>query len=269
MVSLLLPQNRSRMADVAWIEYLNYVLVFATGVLVGFINTLAGSGSLLTLPLLIWLGLDPLTANGTNRIAIFMQGVTGVVAFQRRKQFHYRTDLRYIVPAVVGSIPGAMIAADLDPSAMQRVIALVMLAMLIMMVINPQKRLTGMRVAFKGKTIVLVVVFFFIGMYGGFIQAGVGIFILAGLSLLDNMDLLRANAVKVLITLIFTIAVIPVFILNGQVNWFYGILLGAGSVAGTLISVGMAVKKGSPFLKGVLYTVIVITALYMLFKNGF
>jgi uncharacterized protein len=263
-----LRQSEHRMAESVWIEYFHYALILVTGFVVGFINTLAGSGSLLTLPFLIWLGLDPLTANGTNRIAILMQGATGVAAFHRKGQFRYRHDLRYILPAVIGSIPGAMIATDLNETAMQRVIAVVMLLMLVVMVVNPQKRFAAVKHPFSGKMVLLVVVFFFIGMYGGFIQAGVGIFILAGLSLLDNMDLLRANAVKVLITMIFTIAVIPVFLIHGQVNWFYGILLGIGSVGGTLVSVRMAVKRGTPFLKGVLYAVITATAVYMLISNG-
>jgi uncharacterized protein len=251
-----------------WVEIIHYLLVLATGFLVGFINTLADSGSLLTLPLLIWLGLDPLTANGTNRIAILMQGAAGVAAFHRKDQFEYRHDLRYIIPAVIGSLPGAFIAVDLDREAMSKVIAIVMLVMLVIMIINPQKRFKANGQPFRGKGLVIMVIFFFIGMYGGFIQAGVGIFILAGLSLLDNMDLLRANAVKVLITMIFTIAVIPVFLAHGQVNWFYGIMLGVGSIGGTLLSVKMAVKRGNRFLKIVLYTVITASAIYMLISNG-
>lgn len=252
-----------------WIDFLQYLLVFVVGGVVGFINTLAGSGSLLTLPLLIWLGLDPLTANGTNRIAILMQGATGVVAFHRKGLFRYRHDLRYILPAVVGSIPGAFIAADLDKGVMNTVIAIVMLLMLAMMIINPARRLRGMVLPFRGKSLVLIAVFFLIGLYGGFIQAGVGIFILAGLSMLDDMDLLRANAVKVLITMIFTIAVIPVFILHQQVDWFYGILMGTGSMVGAWISVKVAVKRGTRFLKVFLYVVIFASALWMLAKNGF
>lgn len=251
-----------------WIEWLNYLLVLSVGFVVGFINTLAGSGSLLTLPLLIWLGLDPLTANGTNRIAILMQGATGVFMFHRKGQYNYIHDLRYIIPAVVGSIPGAFIAVDLNQDAMQKVIAVVMLVMLIVMLVNPQKRIKNAGVHFKGKAVVIMVIFFFIGMYGGFIQAGVGIFILAALSLIAEMDLLRANALKVLITMIFTIAVIPVFILHGQVDWFYGILLGAGSMGGAVVSARMAIKRGTPFLKFVLYAVILATAVYMLISNG-
>lgn len=254
--------------EAGFAEYLNYLLVLSTGFLVGFINTLAGSGSLLTLPLLIWLGLDPLTANGTNRIAILMQGATGVYMFHRKRLYDFRHDLRYIIPAVAGSLPGAFIAVDLDQDDMHKVIAVVMLVMLVVMLINPQKRIKAAGVHYRGKTLLIVIIFFFIGMYGGFIQAGVGIFILAGLSLIAEMNLLRANALKVLITMIFTMAVIPVFLMHGQVDWFYGILLGAGSMGGAFVSAKMAFKRGTPFLKFVLYTVILATAVYMLISNG-
>jgi uncharacterized protein len=245
---------------------LSFVLV--VGLMVGFINTLAGSGSLLTLPLLIWLGLDPLTANGTNRIAILMQGATGVWMFHKQGQFRYRHDMRYILPAVAGSIPGAFIAVDLDKGDMNLVIAIVMLLMLLIMIVNPQKRLKLRGNPFQGKSIVIVVIFFLIGMYGGFIQAGVGIFLLVGLSMMDEMDLIRANAVKVLITTIFTIAVMPVFIAHRQVDYFYGILLGAGSMGGAVIAAKMAIRRGPPFLKFMLYAVILATSIYMLIKNG-
>lgn len=251
-----------------WYEILNYSIVLTVGFVVGFINTLAGSGSLLTLPLLMWLGLDPLTANGTNRIAILMQGATGVVIFHRQGQYRYRHDLRYIIPAVFGSIPGAFIAVDLNQSAMQKVIAIVMLLILAVMLINPARYLKKRSTDSPGRSLVMVILFFFIGMYGGFIQAGVGILMLAAFSLSGEMSLLRANAVKVLITMIFTIAVMPVFIAHNQVDYFYGILLGTGSMGGAWWSARMAFRKGTPFLKFVLYAVILATAIYMLIKNG-
>ncbi len=253
---------------ISWVDWFNYFLVLAVGFIVGFINTLAGSGSLLTLPLLIWLGLDPLTANGTNRVAILLQGIMGVGAFHRERQFRYSHDLRYILPAVAGSIPGAFIAVGLDKGLMNTVIAVVMLLMLVVMIVDPKKRLKRYNRQYTGKLFLISVVFFLIGMYGGFIQAGVGIFILVGLSVLDDTDLIRANAVKVLITMIFTIAVMPVFIAHGQVNWFYGILMGVGSMGGALLSVKMAVKRGIPFVKAILYIVILASAIYMLVKNS-
>ncbi|HRZ43443.1 MAG TPA: sulfite exporter TauE/SafE family protein [Bacteroidales bacterium] len=251
-----------------WYDILNYSIVLAVGFIVGFINTLAGSGSLLTLPLLMWLGLDPLTANGTNRIAILMQGAAGVVMFHRQGQYQYRHDLRYILPAVFGSIPGAFIAVDLDEAAMHKVIAIVMLLILAVMIANPARYLKKHPVETPGRALVMMILFFFIGMYGGFIQAGVGILMLAAFSLSGEMTLLRANAVKVLITMIFTIAVLPVFIAHKQVDYFYGVLMGIGSMGGAWWSARMAFRKGTPFLKFVLYTVILATAIYMLIKNG-
>jgi uncharacterized protein len=253
---------------ISTIELFHYALVLAVGFLVGYINTIAGSGSLLTLPLLIWLGLDPLTANGTNRIAILLQAFTGVVMFHRKKQYHFRYDMRFIIPAVIGSLPGAFIAVDLPKGQMEKVIAIVMLVMLVLMILDPQKRFRLNGRDFRGKQLVLIVVFFFIGMYGGFIQAGVGIFMLIAFALFEEMNLLRANAVKVLITMIFTIVVLPVFILNGQVNYLYGIMMGLGSMAGAWLSARMAVKRGTPFLKAALYIVVFATSVYMLIKQS-
>ncbi len=251
-----------------WADFVNYFIVLAVGFVVGFINTLAGSGSLLSLPLLMWIGLDPLTANGTNRIAILMQGVTGVAIFHKEGQFRYRHDLRYIVPAIVGSIPGAFIAVDLDKAVMQKVIAIVMLVILVVMLVNPQKRIKAVAHDKPGRAILMIVIFFFIGMYGGFIQAGVGILMLAAFSLAGEMTLLRANALKVLITMLFTVAVIPIFIAHRQVDYFYGILMGIGSMGGAWVSAKMAIKHGTPFLKYFLYAVILAASVFMLVKSN-
>lgn len=239
-----------------------YILILVTGFIVGFINTIAGSGSLLSLPLLIWVGLDPLTANGTNRIAIWLQSLTGVAIFFKERQYKLRRDMWFIIPSILGSIPGALIAVDLEQETMQRVIGVVMLFMLAVMIINPVKAAKQTKIRFKSRDLIIAGIFFLIGLYGGFIQAGVGIFILAAFSISREMDLLRANAVKLLITFLFTSAVIPVFILHGQVDFLYGLLLGVGSMAGAVISAKVAIKRGTPFLKYFLYLVILAIAIY-------
>ncbi len=245
-------------------EYLIYTLVVLTGFAVGFINTMAGSGSLLSLPLLIALGLDPLTANGTNRVAILLQNVVGVSSFHQKRQYRFRYDLHFIIPAVVGAVIGAQIAVDIDKEVMHTVIGIVLVVMLVVMLLNPKKILEGQPIDTVHTRFWRYPLFFFIGIYGGFIQAGIGIFILTSLAFTAGLDLVRANAVKVLIILAYTPLALAIFILNDQVNWVYGLTMAGGNMVGALISSRIAVKHGAKFVKWILYLVIAAAATWMI-----
>ena len=120
-----------------------YPLVIAAGFLAGFINTFAGSGSLITLPMLIFLGLPANIANGTNRIAIIMQNAVAVGSFGQQKVLDVRRGLILAIPAVLGALVGAQIAVNLDEQMMRRVIGVLMLIMLIVVLTRPGRWLEG------------------------------------------------------------------------------------------------------------------------------
>jgi uncharacterized membrane protein YfcA len=239
--------------------------VVAAGFLCGFVNTVAGSGSLITLPLLIFMGLPAPVANGTNRVAIVLQNVVGVYGYHQKKVLDLRHGLRLAVPAVAGALVGARIAVELNEQVMRMVIGVLMVIMLVVVLVRPRRWLEGRP---EGVSTAMswqqALIFFAIGIHGGFIQAGVGIFLLAGLVLGSGYDLVRGNAVKVLIILIFTIFALGVFILHGQVVWSVGLLLAVGTMAGAWTATRMAVKKGAPFVRWILIAVLVVSAFVLL-----
>ena len=236
-----------------------YPLLVAAGFIAGFVNTLAGSGSLVTLPALIFLGLPAGVANGTNRIAILMQNVTAVGSFRTQKVFRVSEGLPLAVPAVVGALVGARIAVELDEETMRQAIGVVMLLMAANVALKPKRWLTpraGAPGAESTKAGPLAMIgLFFAGMYGGFIQAGVGFFLLACLVLGAGLDLLKANAVKVLIALSFNLVALPVFFLHGQVDWKLGFVVGTGNALGAFVATRLAVKRGVGFLRWFLLAV--------------
>jgi len=189
--------------DISWVEILVLVI---SGVLVGFINTLAGGGSVISLSLLLLLGLPANIANGTNRIAILIQNIAAVGSFKQQKVLDWRKGIKLAIPAILGAIAGAWIAVDLNEALIEKSIAVVMIMMLFIILFKPQ-RFIKERIDLINKKVswIQVIIFFFIGMYGGFIQMGVGYFLLAGLVLSAGYELVKANAVKVLIVLVFTI----------------------------------------------------------------
>lgn len=246
-------------------EWYLYPAVIAAGFMCGFINTLAGSGSLITLPLLIFLGLPANVANGTNRVAILLQNVVGVSSFKQQNVLDVRGGIMLALPSIVGAVLGAQIAVNLDEDLMRKVIGGLMLVMLVVVLIRPKRWLQGREdTAEQPHGWLRYPLFFLIGMYGGFIQAGVGVFLLAGLVLGAGYDLVRANAVKVLIILCFTVFALVVFVTNDQVVWSVGLILAVGNMLGAWVASRMAVKRGAVFVRYLLIAVLIIAGLSLL-----
>ena len=238
-----------------------YPILVAAGFACGFINILAGSGSLITLPVLIFIGLPVNVANGTNRVAILFQNIVGVSRFQKSGLLDLKTGLMLALPAVAGGVVGAQIAVNLDEQTMRLTIGGLMIVMLATLLIRPKRWLEGKGGKIAGKlTISRAFIFFLIGIYGGFIQAGVGIFLLAGLVLSAGYNLKLANPVKILIILCFTIFALIVFIINDQVRWEAGLILAVGNMSGGVGATRLAVKRGAGFIRWVLILVLVATA---------
>lgn len=248
----------------------SYLLLIGAGFFAGVINTLAGSGSLITLPVLIFLGLPATVANGTNRIGVILQNTVAGFSFYRSKVMDWRGAAILSIPAVGGSVIGASIAVNLDEALMQRVIGAVMALMLFVIWLRPQRWLQGtLQNLSGGISWQQVIVMFVIGVYGGFIQAGVGIFLLAALVLTVGYDLVRGNAVKIVIILIFTVASLFVFANNNQVDWAAGTLLGVGNMLGAWLAAQLAVRKGARWVRWVLIATVALSAGYLLGFFGF
>ncbi len=246
-------------------EWYMYVLILAGGILVGFINTLSGNGSVISLPLLIFAGLPADIANGTNRVGILLQNMVGTASFHKRGVLDVRGALILSIPAVIGSVLGAGIAADLNEKVMERVIGVVMVIMAILILTKPERWLHGKTQSLEGwPAWYNYLTFFAIGLYGGFIQMGAGIFLLSGLVLGLHYNLVRANAVKVAINFMFTVASLLVLGATGNVNWLLGLVLAGGTTIGAWFAARLAVEKGALWVHRLLIVVVVISALYLL-----
>ncbi len=242
------------------------LLVLVAGIVCGVINTLAGSGSLISLPVLMFIGLPPHVANGTNRIGIFFQNIVSSANFQRQKVLDVPVGLKVAIPSILGSVAGAFVVLELNERAVEIAVGIVLFIMLIPMWFKPKQWLEGVnRDNLKINKLFQFVLFFFIGAYGGFIQAGVGIFLLSALVLNLGYDLVRANALKVFINLIFTPFALAVFIYKGQVDIVAGLVLAAGNSIGAFFASRYAVSWGPAFVRYVLLIVIIGAGTKLLF----
>lgn len=234
------------------------------GVVAGFLNVLAGGGSLLTLPLLIFFGLPAATANGTNRIAIFCQNIFAITGFKKQGVFPIRLALLCTPPALLGSYLGANLAINIDEMVFRRVLAFIMVGVLVFMAMDPMKRFRTQEMPITPLRLgVLIVSFFGVGVYGGFVQAGVGFLIITAL-LVHGLDLVRTNAVKVLVIFAFTAVALGVFIVHGQVDYLLGFALAAGNSVGGWIATHFAVKKGHEWIKRFVIVTVLVFALRLL-----
>jgi len=247
-------------------EWWIYILVIVVGIFVGFMNTLAGSGSLITLPMLMFLGLDANVANGTNRLALFMQSISAVSGFKKNKTFEINEGINYAIPALLGAVAGAFIAVETKPQVLNYFIATLLLGMLVLLLFNPNRWIKpNPKGEIKKPDILHFLMFFAIGIYAGFLHAGVGFFWIASLVLYAGYDLVKANAVKTFIILLYMPVTFGIFAFNYQVDYGLGILLGIGTVVGARIAVFASIKKGSPFIRWILLIATLLSALKLLF----
>lgn len=218
------------------------------GFLCGVINAAAGGGSFLTLPLLMALGLPPQVANATNRVGTSLQCLAGVATYHRHDVRPWR-HLRAIAPvAVLGSLLGAFLAARVDESLFRPVAAVLMVLMAVTVLIDPQR---WAHPPGEGNLRPWhLPIFFLIGVYGGFLQAGVGILMISTFVLTAGFDVVRGNALKFGLALSFTAAALLLFAGFGQVRWLHGLVLAAGTVSGGIVGARLVVLKGSAWVRG-------------------
>lgn len=244
---------------------LNLAAVLLIGASAGFINVLAGGGSFLTLPLLIFLGLPPNMANGTNRMAILMQNTFAVGRFVKKKVNPGYFSLKAALYTVPGGIIGAWLATQVSNDQFQVSLALVMIIMSLFTLFSTNKEGKDPiePESYVGSWLGPGFAYFLVGIYGGYIQAGVGFLVLTVL-LWQNINLVHGNAVKLTIIIFFTTIALLIFAWNGQVNWGMGIMLGVGNMLGAWLGTHVAITKGHNFIKQVVTVAVIGFAIKLL-----
>jgi len=244
---------------------LEYVYLILIGFVAGILNTLAGGGSMLTLPILIFMGLPPNIANGTNRVAIFIQNIFGTAGYKSKGMHTYPFSIYFGISALLGAVIGAKFAVDIKGETFNKILAIVMLLVMGLVVYKPQKKI-NIEERLKGKYLWYgIIAFFFIGIYGGFIQAGTGFFILLALTHINHYSLLKSNITKTAVILIYTASALITFAYYGKVNWEYGLSLALGGATGAWFSSRWAVNKGDKAIRVLLIIVVAVMSIKLWF----
>lgn len=245
-------------------DWIQAIILIGAGILVGFVNTLAGGGSAISLSVLMMMGLPAPVANGTNRIAIILQNMAAVGSFKNQKVLDSKKSLLLSIPAVIGSLLGAWLAVDIDKEMFEKAMGVVLLLMLVFIFYDPNRWVKeNTELVNRPLTWKQYAIFFLIGAYGGFIQVGVGYFLLAALVLGAGYELVKANAAKVFIVGMYMVFSFGIYMFYDMVNYAMGFTLAIGTMTGALLASRLAVKKGAGFIRWFILAIILFTSLHL------
>ncbi|MCK4806257.1 MAG: sulfite exporter TauE/SafE family protein [Candidatus Aegiribacteria sp.] len=243
---------------------INAILLFLAGIAAGFVNINAGGGSFLTIPLLIILGGLPATAaNGTNRIAVLIQNIIAVRNFRRHGFRDIRQGLKLGISAMAGAVIGSIIALDIPENTFRTILSVIMVLALAIVLRPGRKNHTEYFSEQLRHPVLQIFLFFFIGIYGGFIQAGTGYLIIFALSILGGLSLVKTNSLKIIIIAAYLVPSLAVFLLNGEIRWLPAFILAGGTSIGGWFGSTFAIRKGDKWIRVILAAAILAMAAKM------
>ena len=250
-------------------QWIDALILFSAGLAAGFINVMAGGGSMLTVPVMVMMGLPGSVANGTNRIAILVQNLVATITFFRKGLADFRLSIALLLCALPGTICGAVVGSELDGSWFNRTLAIVMVGALVLMWFKdkatasaetePQSPLP------LSRRILGYCLMVGIGFYGGFIQIGVSLILMPVLARVFKMDLIRVNMHKVFIICGYSCVALAIFAFRVEIRWLLGATLAAGTGIGGFIGATLSVKHGEKLIRWLLRIVLIGFVLKLLF----
>lgn len=248
-------------------DWLQLGALALVGVAAGWINVIAGGGSLLTVPMMVFFGMPGPVANGTNRIGIIAQNIAAVGAFRSKGFADFRLSATLSLAATVGALGGAQIGVSLEGEAFERVVAFIMGGVLLLMGTGLDKASKeGADPTGKPRRVILGhILMVGAGVWGGFIQIGAGFILMPILHRVMGLDLVRVNMHKVAITLVYTIAALALFAAQVRIEWIAGLALAVGNAAGGWLGAHTTIGAGEVWIRRIFYVAIVGLILSLIF----
>lgn len=247
-------------------EWWHLVVLVFVGIGVGFINVISGGGSIITLPILILFGLDSTVANASNRIGNLAQNIFAVAGYKSKGIVYEKYAWFLGISAGLGGVIGTYMALKIPDNAFNKILAIVMLVVVVFTVFSPKIKVEAVIGRMQKKHQLLgVIVFFFIGIYGGFIQAGTGLIIMAALAGIHHFTYLKINTYKVLVVLFYLVIGLSIFAFHGQINWYYGLSLGLGNAIGGWLTSRWSINQDDVWIKRFMVASVLVLAIKLLF----
>jgi len=227
---------------------MDYFIALVGALLAGSINTLAGNGSAITLTILMEvLGLPPDVANGTNRVGVLGNGLAGALGFERGGRFKMSAQRRQemwriVLVTTIGAVLGIYLSLIISNEAYRQVFRYLLFVMLVVVLIKPKRWLVTDDGRPPLSLWIAVPLFFVVGIYGGFIQMGMGIFFLAVMVLAARYEIIQGNVVKALVVTVYTVLAVAIFAWRGLISWEFGALMASGQMIGGYLTARFAAE---------------------------
>lgn len=249
------------------LQFWHYAAIAVLGTIAGVINIMAGGGSNLILPVLMMFGIPPDIANGSNRIGVFIQTITGIRGFAKAGKIPPRSDWqKVVIPTLLGGVVGSILASVLPNWLLKPLLLLSMLFVAGLVLFKTDLFNVKPDAAPKPMSPLAWTTLFVIGIYGGFVQAGVGLLMLPVFAGILGYDMIRSNALKLLCTFGFTTAAVAVFLLQGQVWWSVGLTLAASNSLGAILGVKFALKVPAATMRWVIFVMTLVAVSLAFYK---
>lgn len=249
-------------------EWYQYVIAIVGGFFAGLVNTLAGNGSAITLTILTEvIGLPGNLANGTNRVGVLSQGIASTYGFYEGRKLKLKGNWSYIIMITIGAVIGVLIAVNVSNEQFKSVFRYLMIVMLIVILVKPKRWLRETSVEKRPSNFLMWPLFLLLGLYGGFIQMGMGVIFLAITVLIARFSLIEANALKSFVIPAYTVLVIIIFQLQGLIDWKIGGIIAIGQTAGGYLTARFASSypKANVWAHRVLVVVVILAVVKLFF----
>jgi uncharacterized protein len=249
------------------VEITDIVIYIAISFVAGFLNTVAGGGSFISLAVLIFMGMPGTIANATNRVAILSQNIFAVGGFNSKGvKLPYPYSLYLGIASLIGAFIGAELAVEIDDAIFNRILAILMVVIVISIVLDRKKKSNNRPELLSAKRkAVGIFSFFLLGVYGGFIQAGIGFLVIATLTNIHHFSLVKTNYVKVFAAIVYTAVAVIVFAIEDKIIWSIGLVLAIGQGLGGWYASRWSVEKGDVWIKRVLVVAVILLAIKLWF----
>ncbi|MGH1427580.1 MAG: sulfite exporter TauE/SafE family protein [Arenicella sp.] len=240
-------------------------ILVLVGVLAGFLNVMAGGGSMLVLPIMVFMGIPGNIANGTNRIAMLAQNLTAATTFYKKGVSNFRLSVSLAVCALPGALVGAYLGTQIEGKSFNLILAGVMIVVMAMMIFAPKPTENNNLEIPRNRLLIGHFLMLFVGFWGGFIMAGVGFIMIAVMNKVMGIDLVSSNAHKVLIEIVFTVFALAIFASQLQLLWLAGLFLGLGNAIGGWFGAHYQTEKGGDVVRKILYVVLAVFIIKLIF----
>lgn len=251
------------MIESNWWEYAQYPAFFVLGAIVSLINSIAGGGSTLSLPIMIFLGMPPTVANGTNRIGLIIGNLSSVYNLAKHGYLNVKLFKQLFFPSLVGAVIGVGFLVNIGDKTFQAILAGVICLVVVMS--RLRKDILGKPPATPPEKLPLggAIGFALVSVYGCIVQVGVGFVQIFSLTRYTGLDAIHVNALKNCLTTVFLVVSTAVLAATGKVNWPIAIVMAAGAWCGGYFGSALQRKKGNKFIENFISVCSIALAVYL------